>query len=162
MKKCLLYLLLAAVLFPVATFAEEEEEEGMTIEDAERQLEMTNIRLDQKRAELEFDFEQKKRELKLQEAQLKLQEAHLKIDRAEAQFKGHGRHKPEGVIFIVMLIGLLTRILAPIWIYKDMRKRDSVSVMLVLFGILGGLFGLLVYAVVRLGDVKTATRTTRK
>ena len=154
MKKCLPYLLLAAVLFPAATFAEEEE---MDIEAAERQLDMTNIQLEQERAESEFDFEQQMRELELGKMR-------LEIEHTQRQFRGHGRHKPEGegVICIVMLIALLTRILSPIWIYRDMRQRDAVSVLLVLFGILGGLFGLLVYAVVRLGDIKPATRTTRK
>ena len=152
MKKCLPYLLLAAVLFPVATFAEEAE---MDIEAAERQLEMTNIQLEQKRAESEFDFEQQMRELELGKMR-------LEIEHAQRQFRGHGRHKPEGAMCIVLLIALLTRILSPIWIYRDMRQRGAVSVLLVLFGILGGLFGLLVYAVVRLGDIKPATRTTRK
>ena len=148
MKQYMPYLLLAAIIFPAALFAEEEE---MMIEDAERQLEMTNIQLEQKRAELDFKFQERMRELELEKMD-------LEVEHGRRQLIGHGRGQPEGICAIILLAAILTRILTPIWIYKDMRQRDASSVVLVLLGILGGLFGLLTYAVVRLGDVKTTTK----
>lgn len=150
MKKYLPCLLLAAMLLPAATFADDD-----MMEDAERELMMTNIQLEQQRAELDFNFEQQMRELEVEKAR-------LEIDHAGRQLRGHGRGKPEGAICIILLGAFLSRILAPIWIYKDMRQRDAGSVILVLFGVLGGLFGLLVYALVRLGDIKANGKTTRK
>ena len=72
------------------------------------------------------------------------------------------RHKPEGLLSLILLVAVLNRILAPIWIYRDMRQRDAISVILVLLGILGGLAGLLTYALIRLGDVKTAAPRARR
>lgn len=151
MKKYMLCLLLAGIIAPVAVFAEEGE---MGIEDAEHQLEMLNIRLDQERAQLDFKFEQEMR-------QLELEKAHLEIERAHRQLRGHVRPRPEGICAIILLVAVLNRILAPIWIYKDMRRRDASSVILVLFGILGGLAGLLTYAILRLGDIKTTARARK-
>lgn len=152
MKKCLLYLLLAALLFPAAAFAEEDELiDEETIERAELQLEMTKIQSEQQRIESELAFEQQMRDLQIDRA-------HLEMD----QFRGHHRDKPGGLIAIMLLIALLNRILVPVWIYKDMRQRNASSVILVLLGISGGLFGLLVYGVVRIGDMKANVRTPRK
>lgn len=151
MKKYMLYLLLAAILCPIPVFAEEGE---MGIEDAEHQLEMFNIGLEQKRMELDYKFEEEMRTLEIEKARLEIENAHR-------QLRGHGRHNPQGLMCIVLLIAILNRILAPIWIYKDMHERDVSSVIMVLFGILGGLAGLLTYAVVRLGDIKTTARTRK-
>jgi len=151
MKKYMICLLLAAVLLPAAAFAEEGE---MGIEDAEHQLEMFNIGLEQKRMELDYKFEEEMRTLEIEKARLEIEHAHRKL-------RGPGRHEPEGAMCIILLVAILNRILAPIWIYKDMRRRDASSVILVLLGILGGLAGLLTYAVVRLGDIKTTARTRK-
>jgi len=151
MKKYMLYLLLAAILCPLPVFAEEGE---MEIEGAEHQLEMLNIQLEQQRAQLDFKFEQEMR-------QFELEKAHLEIEHAQRQLRGPGRPRPEGICAIILLVAILNRILAPIWIYKDMRRRDASSVILVLFGILGGLAGLLTYAVVRVGDIKTTARARK-
>jgi len=151
MKKYMLYLLLTAILCPVSVLAEEGE---MGIEDAEHQLEMFNIGLEQKRMELDYKFEEEMRTLEIEKARLEIEHAHR-------QLRGHGRHEPEGAMCILLLIAILNRILAPIWIYRDMRRRDASSVIMVLFGILGGLAGLLTYAVVRLGDIKTTARARK-
>jgi len=152
MKKYMLYLLLAAILWPLPVFAEEGE---MGIEDAEEQLEMLNIQLEQERAKLDFEFEREMRTLEIEKARLEIENAHR-------QLRGPGRHHPQGPMCIILLIAILNRILAPIWIYKDMRKRDESSVILVLFGILGGLAGLLTYALIRIADVKATTTRVRK
>lgn len=148
MKKYMLCLLLVGFIVPTPAFAEEGE---MGIEDAEHQLKMFNIGLEQKRMELDYKFEEEMRTLEIEKAR-------LEIEHAERQLRGHGRPRPEGICAIILLMAILNRILAPIWIYKDMRRRDASSVILVLFGILGGLAGLLTYAVVRLGDIKTTAR----
>lgn len=160
MKRYMPYLLLAAMLFPAAVFAEEEnfgEEEGMMmLERAERQVQMTNMQLEQKRAELDFKFEERMRELELEKMD-------IEIEHGRRQIGGHGKGKPEGIMCIFLLIGIINRILAPIWIHKDIHQRNAGSGMWIWFGILGGLFGLLTYAVVRLGDIKaTGTAKTRK
>jgi len=52
------------------------------------------------------------------------------------------------------LIGCaVVHILAAIWVYKDMRERSAGSGIWIAIALLAGLFGALVYALVRLGDI---------
>jgi len=146
MKKHMLCLLVAGFITQAPLFAEEAK---IGIQDAEDQLEMFNIQLEQKKAETDFEFGRQMRELQLEKARLEIEHAR----------REPGRHlgpKPEGMCAIILLIAVLNRILAPIWIYRDMRQRNAGSVILVLLGILGGLAGLLTYAVIRLGDANTS------
>ena len=152
MKKYMFCLLLAAIMSHAALFADEAE---MDIENAEHQLEMTNIQLEQKRAEMGFQLEQEMRKIELEKARLEIELAHRKLGR-------HPRPKPEGICAIILLVAILNRILVPVWIYKDMRRRENSSVILVLLGILGGLAGLFAYALVRIGDVKTNNARARR
>ena len=151
MKKHMLCLLLAGFIAPAPVFAEETK---TGIQDAEHQLVMFGIQLKQKRAESDFQFDQQMRELGLEKARLEIEHAHRKLGR-------HPGPKPERICAIILLIAVLNRILAPIWIYRDMRQRNAGSVILVLLGILGGLAGLLTYAVIRLGDVNTSAGTRK-
>jgi hypothetical protein len=144
-------LLVAGISAPTLLFANEAE---VAIQNAEDQLEMFNIQLEQKKAETEFDFGRQMRQLELEKARLEIENAHRRLGR-------HPGPKPERICAIILLIAVLNRILAPIWIYRDMRRRNAGSVILVLLGILGGLAGLLTYAVIRLGDVNTSARTRR-
>jgi hypothetical protein len=151
MKKHMLCLLVAGIIAPTLLFADEGE---MGIEDAEHQLEMLNIQLDQERAQLDFKFEQEMRQIELEKARLEIENAHRRLGH-------HPGPKLERICAIILLVAILNRILSPIWIYRDMRRRNAGSVILVLLGILGGLAGLLTYAVIRLGDVNTNARTRR-
>ncbi|MBN2270353.1 MAG: hypothetical protein JXN61_07060 [Sedimentisphaerales bacterium] len=151
MKKHMLCLLVAGIIAPTILFADEAER---AIQDAENQLEMSNIQLEQRKAETEFEFGRQMRQLELEKARLEIENAHRRLGR-------HPGPKPERICAIILLVAILNRILAPIWIYRDMRQRNAGSVILVLLGVLGGLAGLLTYAVVRLGDVNTSARTRR-
>jgi hypothetical protein len=151
MKKHVLCLLVAGFIWPTLVFAEEG---LMVIEDAEHQLEMFNIQLDQKKAETDFEFGRQMREIELEKARLEIENAHRRLGH-------HPGPKPEGICAIILLIAVLNRILAPIWIHRDMQQRNAGSVILVLLGILGGLAGLLTYAVIRLGDVNTSAGTRK-
>ncbi len=146
MKKYMLCLLVAGFIAPAPLFAEEAK---IGIQDAEDQLEMFGIQLKQKKAESDFKFDQQMRELQLEKARLEVEHLHRERGRRPGP-------RPEGICGIILLIAVLNRILAPIWIYRDMRQRNAGSVILVLLGILGGLAGLLTYAVIRLGDANTS------
>jgi len=57
----------------------------------------------------------------------------------------------------VMLLGMcVIHILLAVWVSKDIRQRNSGSGIWVVIALLAGLMGALVYAVVRIGDSKTA------
>jgi len=53
-----------------------------------------------------------------------------------------------------MLMCILIHILSAIWVYLDIRARNAGSGIWIVIALIVGLFGVLVYAVIRLGDMK--------
>ena len=59
-------------------------------------------------------------------------------------------HKPVAALFFLGCV--VVHILVAAWVYKDIRARECGSGIWIAIALLAGLFGALVYAVVRLGD----------
>lgn len=53
---------------------------------------------------------------------------------------------------LFMLVMLVVHILLAIWVYQDIRKRNSESGIWIIIALLTGLLGTAVYAIVRLGE----------
>jgi len=75
--------------------------------------------------------------------------------------KPWGQHKPmyarihQYICKVVILtMCLVIHILVAIWIFQDIRTRGTGSGIWIVIGLIAGLLGALVYAVVRIGDVK--------
>ena len=72
----------------------------------------------------------------------------------------HHGHKHGGFACMIGLIMITIRVLATIWVCGDLQRRKTASGLWIPIVILGGLLGLLVYAVIRLGDMpQTQTET---
>ncbi len=121
---------------PAAVFCQEFEEG----EDPEYQMEIRKMEmeLEQRGADMEFQRNMQK---------LDLEERQIEVDRLR---RGHehrpGKHHP------FLLLVVIVHILAAIWVYQDIRKRNAGSGIWIVIALLAGLLGVLVYAVVRLGD----------
>ena len=63
-----------------------------------------------------------------------------------------GGHKP--LCGLLMVMCLVVHILVAIWVFQDIRKRETGSGIWIVIALLAGLLGALVYAVVRIGDIK--------
>jgi hypothetical protein len=63
-----------------------------------------------------------------------------------------GRCRP--LCGLLMVMCLVVHILVAVWVYKDIRTRGTGSGIWIVIALISGLLGALVYAVVRLGDVK--------
>ena len=63
-----------------------------------------------------------------------------------------GGHKP--LCGLLMVMCLVVNILVAIWVFQDIRTRGTGSGIWIVIALISGLLGALVYAVVRLGDVK--------
>ena len=63
-----------------------------------------------------------------------------------------GGHK--SLCGLLMVICLVVHILVAIWVFQDIRARGTGSGIWIVIALISGLLGALVYAVVRLGDVK--------
>jgi len=147
MRQVTLVFLMIGVFLPAVAFAQANEEalafEGQKLEFAHagRLKE-----LDLEAHEANLNFERQMQELELQARRTQI----------ERQQRGpyHHRRKCGGAAGLIGLIMLIVRILAVIWVSKDLQQRKTGSGLWIPIVLLGGLFGLLVYAVIRLGDMQ--------
>ena len=102
-------------------------------------------------------------ELELQKQQAELEHERalmaLELDRQRAELE-HWQHKHGKIkdkLMPLFLICLIVHILVAIWVFQDIRIRNAGSGIWIVVALLAGLPGVLVYAVVRLGDVPKST-----
>jgi len=129
----------AMVLATAAQTAAAQEDEGLPYaEGIERQ--MMDLELRQREAEVEFDQ---------QERELELEERRAEIDRIRG---GHPGKKDHG--FFILLI-IITNILLTVWVFKDMNEKKIGRALWVPIVLLAGVFGAILYAIVRVADTRT-------
>jgi len=138
------FMLVAALLgMLVSVSAVLGQEEAAVEEEMEHDLEMRHAQLELQEREAEVDFRQEMRKLKLGKRRMEL--GHKKKAKKHHDDKG-------GAVLIVVLV--IVHILMAIWVYQDIRKRNAGSGIWIVVALLTGLFGALVYAIVRLGNSK--------
>jgi len=157
MKRYLLCALLVAAFTPLAAFCEQGGPAGeaeQQLRDAELQLELRNVELEIAQREAEVKFQEEMRNLELEKHRLEIEMARRQL----------GRHFPKKECGPLLLVILVLHILVPIWIYRDIQRRGSGSGIWIVIGLLAGLLGAAVYALVRLGDIREggSTRTRRQ
>jgi hypothetical protein len=125
-------MMLATIFAPAAVFCQEE--------DPEYQMEISEMKMELERRDAEMDFQRSMQELELEERR-------IEVDRLR---EGH-EHRPckKGPFLLLVII---VHILVAVWVYQDIRKRNTGSGIWIVIALLAGLLGVLVYAVVRIGD----------
>lgn len=122
--------------------------------------------LQKRRAELEF--QQAKREIALEKMRrgLNPEKRHPKFGPRSRQhhWLESGLKRSSGcpmtrggchkIAFPFIFLMIVVNILLAVWVYKDIRKRNSDSGIWIVIALLTGLFGTAVYAIVRIGDKK--------
>ncbi len=136
MKRCILIMVLATMFAPVAVFSQELERQ----EDPEYQMEMHERQMELEQRDAEMGFQRSMQELELEKRKIEL----------ERMRRGH-KHRPCKKHPFLLLI-LIVHILVAVWVYQDIRKRNAGSGIWIVIALLAGLVGVLVYAVVRIGD----------
>ncbi len=109
---------------------------------AEREIQ--NLELEQREAKM--GMEREMYNLDLEQRRLELERAHHDLDFDDDDDDGGG------ALCLLLLICVIVRILAAVWVYTDIRQLNRGSGIWIVIVLLAGLLGLLVYAVVRLGD----------
>ncbi len=141
MRKLLFTIFIAAsfnYFLPALAIAEEHEDIDMERIQHRFEIEEQEMELEQRRREMEHDNQLRELELEKHRAQLK-----------------HFQHRPHKDKFMpLILICLVVHILVAVWVYQDIRVRGTGSGLWIVIALLAGLPGVLVYAVVRLGDAK--------
>ena len=123
---------------PAVAIAEEHEDIDMEQVRQHVEIEEMEMGLEQRRAEMEHENQMRELELEKHRAQIK-------------KFY----HRPDKDKYMpLILLCLVVNILLAVWVYQDIRKRGTGSGIWIVIALITGLLGALVYAVVRLGDVK--------
>ncbi len=152
MRKYILSLTLGGLMLCSAAIAVEPGE----VEEAERQLALRKMELQMAKMEADVKHDAEMRKLEIEKRRLEMDRARKQLDQAL-------RHKCEvRGLFQVWLLGCaVVHILSAIWVYTDIRRRNTGSGIWVVITVLAGLLGALVYAVIRLGDGSPTTRSRR-
>ena len=143
MKTYYLLFVLAAAVFAPAVLAEEAEL------NPQEQMEIRNLQLDLEEREMEMDFRRRAKELELKKHSLGMEREYQK----KKHYAGSKRcHDKDGKPILVLLA--IVHILLAVWVFQDIRKKSDSSGIWIVLALLTGLLGVLVYAVVRLGDIR--------
>ena len=123
------------------------------------ELQRKQIDLEQRRAELNFDnamrnIQVEKKELELKRNRQTQNQPGQNLRPGKAKWRGHHFRKMHCAAF--MLVCCIVHILLAIWVYGDIRRRNTGSGIWIVITLLTGLLGVLVYAIVRLGDKPAA------
>ena len=145
MRQIMLVFLVIGAFLPVVAFAQAEEE-ALDLEGRKLDFELARRakELGIEAQDVRLDFEREMHELELEERRAQIQRPQ--------RGPYHHKKKHGGFVCLIVLIGIIVRILATIWLCGDLSRRKTGSRLWIPIVILGGLFALLVYAVIRLGD----------
>jgi hypothetical protein len=118
---------------------------------------MERERMERPPMDRELDMRARAMELEEREAEVHFQQQmrEIELDERRAEMERHFRERPKGpggAIFLAVC--LIVNILLTVWVYQDMRQRNAGSGLWIPIVLLSGFLGALVYAVVRLGDVR--------
>ena len=138
-----LALLMTILICSAATIAAEgdtppPQQQMQRIQNAQRELEQQRQQLDRERQELERQRDR----MQPQRQWLRQKPMHM------------GSHRP--ICGLLMVMCVVVHILVAIWVFQDIRTRGTGSGIWIVIALIAGLLGALVYAVVRLGDIKKA------
>ena len=129
---------MAMILGAAAQTAAAQENEELEFEE---QIEHRMLELELQQRESEVEFDQQERELELEQRR-------AEIDRMRG---GHPGKKDHG--FFILLI-IITNILLTVWVFKDMNEKKIGRALWVPIVLLAGVFGAILYAIVRSADTR--------
>lgn len=134
-----LSVMLLSMLAVPAVFSQEFEPEDM-----EMQMRMQQQKLDLEQREADMDMQRQMKQLDLEQRKMELERSRHDDDDREC----------EGGLVVLLLICAVVNILVAVWVYMDIRQLNSGSGIWIVIALLTGLLGALVYAVVRIGDIR--------
>jgi len=149
MKGYVLISVLMAMFFSTAVFSQDPYEEPRPPEEQMEREEMHlhRMQMEMQEREAELDFQQEMKKLELEKRKIALKRARRTLHHP-ARFK----HCSKGKMLPFAILCFVVHILLAVWVYKDIRARNSGSGIWIVIVLLTGLFGVLPYAIVRLGE----------
>lgn len=144
MKKYIVIVLLLVLAFSPAAFCQDQEGPDM---DPDHAFEMRHRELDLEEREIELGFQREMRKLELEERQIEIERIRNKVHGKKKHCKRF--HKK---LFLILALCAVVNVLMTVWVYHDIRARNTGSGLWIVITLLAGFWGVLVYAIVRLGD----------
>ncbi len=151
MKRYVLISVLMAVLFQATAFCQEPAK-AKPQKKAEHQMHLRRAQLELEEREMELNFRRQMQEIKVKKAKMALGQ---KGSAQKYKDIGHFKHSHK-CGKVLLLICVVVHILLGIWVYKDIRSRNAGSGIWIVVVLLAGVFGVIPYAIVRLGDIRKA------
>ena len=153
MKGYVLVGLLLAMFFSTAVFSQEPDEEPRPPEEQMEREEMHlhHMQMELQEREAELDFQQEMKKLELEKRKIALNRA-----RRAQKHPAHFKHCGKGKMLPIAIVCFVIHILLAVWVYKDIRQRNSGSGIWIVIVLLTGLLGVLPYTIVRLGEIRQA------
>ena len=142
MQRYVLSIVLMTMFVSTAAFAQEPEPE----ENVEREMHLRSMQLELEEREAKLGFQERMRELELEQRRIELEH--------QRRPQEHSKHHRKGKPHLLLIVLFIVHILMAVWVYKDIRERNRGSGIWIVIVLLTGLFGVLAYAVVRLGDTR--------
>lgn len=152
MKRYILITMLMTIFVP-ATALCLEPDEAAELENMEHQLRLRKKQLQLEDRETKLQFQRKMQDIKLEERR-----GALARQRKTRKHPTCFRRCRKGVMLPFLVVCFVVHILLAVWVFQDIRKRNAGSGIWIVITLLTGLFGALVYAVVRLGDTKQSAK----
>ncbi len=160
MNRFALIIALTTLLVSTSAFSQRPGEfRGRPQEDIEHQRRLRNMEMGLRGRHAELE----EREAELEEVGAVLRRREAELDRHKMGLDHHRRaqghpaccpHHRKGAIVPLLIICFVVHILVSVWVYQDIRRRKSGSGIWIVVALLTGLFGALVYAIVRVGDIR--------
>jgi len=143
MKHMLAAMVMVAVLLGTAAKVMAQEGDIPSPEQMER-LKMA-MELEAHKAELEHEQQMR---------QLDIEARRAEIERQQQASRPHGNRPPDGAHGGIMVLIIITNILLTVWVFKDMHEQKIGRALWVPIVLLTGVFGAILYAIVRLADTR--------
>ena len=139
---------LMTMFFSTAVFSQDPDEGPRSPEEEmEREMHLRHMQLELQEREAELDFQQESKKLGLEKRKIA-----LKRERRAPHHPAQFKHCGKGKMLPIAIVCFVVHILLAVWVYKDIRRRNSGSGIWIVIVLLTGLFGVLPYAIVRLGE----------
>ncbi len=148
MKKYMVFVLLLILVSSPAAFCQKQDGAEM---DPEHMFEMRHRELDLEEREMELNFQREMRKIELEER-------HFEIKRMRNKAHGKKKHCKHShkKLFLILALCAVVNILMAVWVYRDIRNRNTGSGLWIVITLLAGFWGAIIYAIVRIGDKRQA------
>jgi len=100
------------------------------------------------------ELNEQRQQIEIERQELERQRDQMRQERERQTPNQMNKGENEPLFGLLVIMCLAVHILVTIWVFQDIRTRGTGSGLWIVIALIAGLLGALVYAVVRLGDVK--------